>query len=126
MSGLSSQVLGVAVCDDRAYFRAKVEAIAEEAGPLGLTLPRTGWDVLEGFAGRGYGLSTPDELRCQIALARETGLLLDPVYTGKSWFALEHTLMDNPRALGRRILFWHTGGLFGIFGRGQEYADADR
>lgn len=124
MSGLTAQVLGVAVCDDRAYFRARVEEIADEAARFDLTLPQTGWDVLEGFVGRGYAQSTPAELRSQIALARQTGLLLDPVYTGKAWFALEQTLRDHPRALGERILFWHTGGLFGVFGRGQEYADA--
>ena len=124
MSGLAAQVIGVAVCDDRAYFRARVEQIAAESERLGLQLPQTGWDVLEGFVGRGYAQSAPAELRSQISLARQTGLLLDPVYTGKAWFALEQTLKDSPRALGRRILFWHTGGLFGVFGRGQEYADA--
>lgn len=123
MSGLSAHVLGVAVCDDRAYFRGRVEEIAADAARLGCVLPTTGWDVLEGFAGRGYALSSPDELASQVALARETGLILDPVYTGKAWHALERTLADSPRALGRRILFWHTGGLFGIFGRGGEYAD---
>ncbi|MFT5684999.1 MAG: D-cysteine desulfhydrase [Myxococcota bacterium] len=125
MSGLSASVLGVAVCDDRAYFRQRVEEIADDASRLGLSLPPRGWDVLEGFAGRGYALSSPAELSSQITLARETGLILDPVYTGKAWHALEQTLAGSPRALGRRILFWHTGGLFGIFGRGQEYADAE-
>lgn len=24
--------------------------------------------------------------------------------------------------LGTRLVFWHTGGLFGVFGRGAEYA----
>ncbi len=124
MSGLSAQVIGVAVCDDRAYFRRRVEEIAADGEPLGLRLPAEGWDVLEGFVGRGYALSTPEELRCQMALAQETGLLLDPVYTGKAWYALERTLSQSPRALGRRILFWHTGGLFGIFGRGAEYTAA--
>lgn len=124
MSGLSAQVLGVAVCDDRGHFRDRVEQIADEAERFDLRLPQTGWDVLDGFVGRGYALSAPEELRSQIALARQTGLLLDPVYTGKAWFALEQILRDQPRALGRRILFWHTGGLFGVFGRGQEYANA--
>lgn len=120
MSGLPSRVLGVAVCDDRAYFRAKVEAIAAEAGRS----LSEGWDVLEGAQGRGYGLSTPEELRAQVRMAREEGILLDPVYTGKAWCGLLALLRRDPAALGGRVLLWHTGGLFGAFGRGAEYAQA--
>ena len=51
-------------------------------------------------------------------VARLEGLLLDPVYTGKAM----HALLCEVRA-GRwtgPILFWHTGGAFGLFGRGHE------
>ena len=125
MAGLDTQVLGVAVCDDRAYFRARVEAIAAQAAVhSGLTLPQTGWDVLEGYQGRGYALSTPDELRELAVLAREEGLLLDPVYTGKAWMALLDLARNDRSRLGQRVLFWHTGGAFGLFGRGGEIAAA--
>ena len=120
MGGLDAQVLGVAVCDDRACFRRRVQEIAAEAGPLfDLRLPAQGWDVVEGFQGRGYGLCTPEELAIQVRFSRETGLFLDPVYTGKAWVALEALAARGE--LGRRVLFWHTGGLFGLFGRGAEY-----
>lgn len=121
MAGLDAQVLGVAVCDDRAYFRARVEAIGADATALGQRLPATGWDVVEGFQGRGYALTTPAELDIQVRFARETGLILDPVYTGKAWVALEALAARG--ALGKRVLFWYTGGLFGLFGRGEEYGE---
>jgi D-cysteine desulfhydrase len=123
MAGLDAEVLGVAVCDDRVYFRGRVAQIAAEgASRGGPALPAAGWDVLEGFQGRGYALSAPDELRALAELARDEGLLLDPVYTGKAWMALR--ALAAAGRLGRRVLFWHTGGAFGLFGRGAELADA--
>ncbi len=125
MGGLSARVLGVAVCDDAPTFRSRVHEIAQQGRTHGLTLPPAGpttWDVVEGFQGPGYGLSTPEALRVQVALARETGLLLDPVYTGKTWLALEALVARG--GLRGPVLFWHTGGAFGLFGRGAELAAA--
>ena len=126
MSGLQANVLGVAVCDDRATFRQRVHEIAQQAQTLnmGLTLPSDGWDVLEGHQGEGYAISTATELQQQAWLARSEGIIVDPVYTGKAWGALFSVLQQDPRALGRRVLFWHTGGVFGVFGRGASYHQA--
>lgn len=125
MGGLGARVLGVAVCDDAAYFRERVREIAVQSAAHGLTLPRHGpdtWDVVEGFQGPGYARTTPAALRAQVALARETGLLLDPVYTGKTWLALEALVARG--AIRGPVVFWHTGGAFGLFGRGEELARA--
>lgn len=109
-------VHGVAVCDDREYFRSRVQEIA---GPE-LREPGNGWDILDGYQGPAYGVATSaiwDTIRLA---ARTEGLLLDPVYTGKALHALRSEV-----AAGRwagRILFWHTGGVFGLFGRGDEVA----
>ena len=43
-------------------------------------------------------------------VCRAEGLVLDPVYTGKAFFALRATLQRDPRALGERVVFLHTGG----------------
>lgn len=110
---------GIAVCDDRAYFVDVVERIGREAAPF-RQLPPVGsrWDVVEGYQGPGYGIATPDVWADIRTMAQREGLLLDPVYTGKAW----HALVQEARA-GRvrgRVLFWHTGGAFGLFGRGAE------
>lgn len=121
MGGLPAPVLGIAVCDDQATFRARVQHIA--AGALPPPGPTT-WDVIDGFQGQGYALTTPEELKIQVRFARETGIFLDPVYTGKCWVAIESLVAHNPDVLGSSIVFWHTGGIFGLFGRGHEYAPA--
>jgi D-cysteine desulfhydrase len=115
------KVYGVAVCDDRAIFVARIEAIAAEAAshgapPLGPVGQR--WDVVEGYQGPAYAVATPAIWATIAEVARTEGLLLDPVYTGKAM----HALATEARA-GRwrgRWLFWHTGGAFGLFGRGGE------
>lgn len=111
------RVHGVAVCDDRATFSARVRAIAAEAG-LGLPPEGERWEVTEGYQGPGYGVATAEVWDTIAHVARLEGLVLDPVYTGKAM----HALVSEARA-GRwrgRLLYWHTGGVFGLFGRGAE------
>jgi D-cysteine desulfhydrase len=114
-------VRGVAVVDDRATFAPRVEAIAAEArthgaGPLGREGER--WSVVDGYQGPAYGVATPAIWDTIAWAARLEGLVLDPVYTGKAM----HALRCEVRAgrWGGRLLFWHTGGTFGLFGRGGE------
>lgn len=105
---------GIAVCDDREYFRRRVREIAGD----GVREPGDGWDILEGYQGPAYGVATSavwDTIR--LAACTE-GLLLDPVYTGKALHALRTEVTAG--RWGGRILFWHTGGIYGLFGRGRE------
>ncbi len=122
--GLPTRTLGVAVCDDAATFRAIVHRISAEATRR-YGLPRlddADFDIVEGFQGRGYALSSPDELELLRDTARRDGLVLDPVYTVKAFKAfLALARAADPR-LGRRALFLHTGGLFGLFPAAAELA----
>jgi D-cysteine desulfhydrase len=115
-AGLTARVLGVAVCDDKAYFTRVVERIGADL-PGGV---EGDWEVVEGFQGAGYALTRPAERAELRWMAQHEGLLLDPVYTGKAWFALTELLAANDPRVGKRVLFWHTGGSFGLFGRGGE------
>lgn len=119
MADLPGMLHGVAVCDDAETFGARVHDIAAEARELGApALPTDGWRVEEGYRGPAYGVATPEMWETIAWIARLEGLLLDPVYTGKAM----HALVSEVRA-GRvkgRVLFWHTGGAFGLFGRGAE------
>jgi D-cysteine desulfhydrase len=108
---------GVAVAEDAATFHQRVLAIAAEAGQV-LPEPGPRWQVLEGYQGEGYGLCSPEVWRTIRRVAQAEGVLLDPVYTGKAM----HALFEEVRAgrCGGRVLFWHTGGAFGVFGRSGE------
>ena len=110
---LNIPLYGVAVCDDAAYFTNVVDRISAEASDRWPALPRVRANevtVVEGYKGRGYALSTAEEMSDIESVARRSGLILDPVYTGKAFRPLLH----DPDRFGPRPLFVHTGGIFGL------------
>ena len=112
-------IRGVAVCDDRTTF---VDVVVRIAGEAGVDIPPPGrrWDVLEAYRGPGYAVPGPDTWATIRRVAVDEGLLLDPVYTGKAFEGLLAEVAAG--RVGGRVLFWHTGGGFGVFGRGAEVA----
>ncbi len=120
-----TRVVGVNVCDDREYFVRVIGEIVEDAiGRFRLQVPfaRGEIEILDGYVGRGYALSRPEELALVRDVARAEGLVLDPVYTGKAFFGLSRHLHAHPGAFGRRVVFFHTGGIFGLFPKTEELA----
>jgi 1-aminocyclopropane-1-carboxylate deaminase/D-cysteine desulfhydrase-like pyridoxal-dependent ACC family enzyme len=115
------QVHAVGVCDNPEYFYGQVAKIAAEMRlivPEGQTIDdyvRKHLTVHQG-KGLGYAVSTPEELAFVASFARETGVVLDPVYSGK---ALHHFLQlierDPDSFKNQTILFWHTGGALGLY-----------
>jgi D-cysteine desulfhydrase len=71
--------------------------------------------LLDGYQGAGRTDMADEELALIVQLAREEGLLLDPVYTAGAFRGLVDTLSRDPKALGQRVCFIHTGGLFSLF-----------
>lgn len=116
--GLAGEVYGINVCDDEAYFVDRVGRILGEACRAfapGLDLGPADVRILDGHVGPGYGENEPEDLEVIRRLAREEGLLLDPVYTAKAVKGLLREIDGGRLAGKRRILFWHTGGVFGLF-----------
>ena len=72
-------------------------------------------DIIEGYKGR-YGLSTGEELSELLEIFTTTGVPLDPMYTLKAVRGMKAELEKNPgRFAGKRVLYVHTGGLFGLY-----------
>jgi D-cysteine desulfhydrase len=65
--------------------------------------------------GKGYGLSSQEEIDLIKQVARLEGIILDPVYTGKAMYGVMDLIRKGRFQKGERILFWHTGGIFGLF-----------
>ncbi|XP_060563029.1 uncharacterized protein LOC132722537 [Ruditapes philippinarum] len=73
-------------------------------------------DVIEGYIGDGYGAFRDDVLTFITRVSSTTGIILDPYYTGKGAMGMIGELENNSsRFKGKRILFIHTGGIFGLF-----------
>ncbi len=119
------RVVGINVCDDRDYFVRVIGEIIEEAigrFSLGVAFRRDEIEIVDGYVGAGYAQSRPAELRVLAELARTEGILLDPVYTGKAYFGMLHEVERQRRRFGERIVFIHTGGIFGLFPKAAELA----
>ncbi|MFC3562575.1 1-aminocyclopropane-1-carboxylate deaminase/D-cysteine desulfhydrase [Pedobacter jamesrossensis] len=64
----------------------------------------------------GYAKTTPELFEFIKSFTSKTGLLLDPVYTAKMFYAIVDLQQKNILNIDDKILALHTGGLLGIFG----------
>ncbi len=118
---LGCDVLGMAVCDDAAYFARKVESdIADfsehfkAAFDNGLSTQysiKTNDDYIDD----GYGIASDQVLQTIIDIASKEGILLDPVYTGKAFHGLINEIKKGNLGHMKNIVFIHTGGGYGVF-----------
>jgi D-cysteine desulfhydrase len=53
-------------------------------------------------------------------VAQTERIFLDPVYTGKAFFEMVEELKRDSKCFGERIIFIHTGGIFGLFPKAEE------
>jgi D-cysteine desulfhydrase len=122
--GVAKAVRAMAVCDDAAYFEKTVRRIVDEArawdGALGEPAPLMVDDRAKGPA---YAVSTHEQRETMIRVARASGLVLDPVYTGKAMHGLRQAVERGEVPAGARVLFLHTGGLPGLLAQGDAFAE---
>jgi D-cysteine desulfhydrase len=119
MLGWTSAVpVGFPVCNDAAYFRGVMGRLCAEARTRWPELPAVPPEEIrldDGFVGPGYAQATDEGLALIRRAAREDGVLLDPVYTGKAMLGVA-TRARAPGGLpSPRVVLFHTGGAFGVF-----------
>jgi D-cysteine desulfhydrase family pyridoxal phosphate-dependent enzyme len=71
--------------------------------------------VLDDYLDKGYGVLNQPVTDAVARLAREEGILLDPVYTGKSMAGLMDLGGKGFFKEGERVVFLHTGGTPALF-----------
>ncbi|RMF76322.1 MAG: D-cysteine desulfhydrase [Acidobacteria bacterium] len=106
-------VLGICVSRPEAQQVPLVHDLAQRtADLLGATtpVPREVVTVDDRFVGPGYGRTTPATVEALRLAAREEGLLLDPVYSGKAMAGLISLIREGAIPAGETVLFVHTGG----------------
>ncbi|MEI5985377.1 MULTISPECIES: 1-aminocyclopropane-1-carboxylate deaminase/D-cysteine desulfhydrase [Sphingobacterium] len=65
----------------------------------------------------GYGKSNPELIHFIKDFVASTGIMIEPVYTGKAMYGLVDLIKKDYFKPGSRILFLHTGGLTGLLGQ---------
>ncbi len=76
----------------------------------------TDFDFYPDYHFGGYAKSSPQLLQFIKEFSAQTGILLDPVYTGKMMFALFDLVKKDQFPSKSTLLAIHTGGLTGLLG----------
>ena len=112
-------VLGIGVRLPRDRQEANVfrlaEATADYVGVRG-GIARSAVVANCDYVGEGYGIPTPGMAEAVQMLARQEGILLDPVYSGKAMAGMIDLIRRGEFRKDERVVFLHTGGAVGLFG----------
>jgi D-cysteine desulfhydrase family pyridoxal phosphate-dependent enzyme len=112
------RIIGISPDDPAPGIRA---VIVDVAGKMlaGLGLPgglgAEEIEVDDSHYGDGYGIPTGASEEATRLFAQTEGILLDPVYTSKAASALVEYCRKELFRPADNVLFWHTGGLIGLF-----------
>jgi len=118
LHGLNADIIGVNVCDDEEYFVRRITGILDDVYNkfnIPDLLCAEDIHIVDGYVGLGYALSRPEEIELLKIVAKAEGIILDPVYTGKAMYGLVDQINKGKFKKSDKILFLHSGGVFGIF-----------
>lgn len=113
LAEFSGKVLGISIDEPAGVLQARVAQLAGKASRLvNLELDFEPGAVLveDGYLGGGYGVMAEPEQEAVQLFARQEGLLLDPVYTGRAAAGLIDLTRKGKFGKDEMVLFWHTGG----------------
>ena len=116
--GYRGQVLGISVDEPAPILQARIADLAQStASLLGEMITFSADDILvnDDYLGGGYGVMGEREREAINLFARQEGLLLDPVYTGRAAGGLIDLAQRGFFPAGQQVLFWHTGGTPALF-----------
>lgn len=112
-------VLGIGVRLPRDRQEANVHRLAgATADYVGMKtpIPRDAVVANCDYVGDGYGIPTQGMGEAVRMLAREEGILLDPVYSGKAMAGMIDLIRKGDLPKHQTVVFLHTGGAVGLFG----------
>lgn len=98
----------------RVHSMAVLKNGAEQTSKLQLLESEIDWLVHEADMG-GYAKYNPQLLRFIEAFTANTGILIDPVYTGKALYGINELMRDGTINSTETVVFLHTGGMLGLF-----------
>lgn len=124
MLGLNLKVFGVNVVDDAKTSRNTIIELIEtciEEYEIKVKIDYRNLEILDGYSKEGYKSIAKNKLRLIKKTFQQTGMLLDPTYTGKAFYAYEDAFLKGKKR--SNIMFLHTGGIFGIFSKRRNYLE---
>ena len=86
---------------------------------LAVKIDESRLEIIDGYSTEGYKNISDKKLKLISEFSRSTGILLDPAYTGKAFNAYNDLILKRDE--GKKNIFLHTGGIFGIFSKRTDY-----
>lgn len=122
LNRLRLKIFVVNVLLPKEIIRKKILQLAEGAVldyNLKCKIEEKNLEIVDGYSTEGYKNISDEKLILITKFARSTGILLDPAYTGKAFCAYNELVLSQ--GSGKRIIFLHTGGIFGTFPKRNEF-----
>lgn len=102
-----AKLIGVAALKGQGY----LEQLVTDLVPADSLNPR--WQINHDFHFGGYAKRTPELIDFCEQTSIQLGIEIEPVYSGKLFYAAKSMIADEIFPAGSRILLLHTGGLQG-------------
>lgn len=118
LNQFQGKILGISVDESEATLREKVTKLATATAELldkKVTFSPKEILVNAAYLGDGYGVVGAPEREAIHLFARQEGVLLDPVYTGRAAAGLIDLIRNDYFRSKEVVLFWHTGGSPALF-----------
>ncbi len=81
---------------------------------------KTNWSMIDDYCFDGYAKLNKSLIEFINTFKKDTGIPLDPIYTGKMMYGIYRMIDHNYFPKNSRILAIHTGGLQGILGMNEQ------
>jgi 1-aminocyclopropane-1-carboxylate deaminase len=104
-------VHGVPVLKGGGFIRDAVESLSQKAK----------FSLHTEYHFGGYARTTPELIGFIKQFVSSTGMLIEPVYTGKLFFAVDDLLKRDFFRAGDSVLIIHSGGLTGFLGQSSKF-----
>lgn len=116
------KIFAVNVLYPALVIRNKIEQVAQtcvEKYKLNIKPNFNRLEILDGYSKEGYKHITSEKVKVIRDFAEESGIILDPAYTGKAFYAFQEKFLSREKKT--KIMFLHTGGIFGAFAKRKNY-----
>lgn len=122
--GYEGKILGISIDEPEDALKTHVAALASQASEkLGPRISFSPDDILakDRYCQAGYGVFGEGEREAITLFAKNEGILLDPVYTGRAAAGMIDLIRQGFFRKDETVLFWHTGGQPALFA--EQYQD---
>jgi 1-aminocyclopropane-1-carboxylate deaminase len=111
-NNLETQFNGIPVFKNGEFLRDEIDRFLTEPSP---------YQLHTGYHFGGYGKTDDTLIQFIKQFVSDTGILIEPVYTGKMLYAVFDLAAKDYFKKGDRIMAIHTGGIWGLLGMKEKF-----